>query len=624
MIPDQVIHDIRERTDIVALVSEYVRLKKRGSNYLGLCPFHNEKTPSFNVHAGRKFFHCFGCQASGDALGFLIRLEGLSFPQAARSLAERAGIEVPELDREESGQERRGRERRERLCAVMECATQFFERCRKEHPSAQVARDELARRQVTEETAAKFRLGYAPAGWDGLCGFLRDKDHALEDAEALGLVGRRRSGSGYYDRFRNRLQFPVLDASGQVVAFSGRILPTPPGEEERADQPKYINSPEGPLYRKGAVLFGIHQARVALRRVGWGVLCEGNFDLVALSQAGFAHTVAPLGTALTAEQAALLARYVERVTLLFDGDGAGKKAVAAAFPLLSKVGLAARVASLPPGEDPDSYLRAKGMDALQSLMDTAPGIVEFMIDSAAAAAAGQGAAAQALAIQGLAPVLAVVKNPVEIDLYVQRVAQKFQIGDAFAVRQQLRRGFADSRRSSRGHSPTPGEGPERSQPEPAPPIERLNLPELESNLFGLLLDQPTLFVSGNAKKFEELLTSSTLRGMFRTVAAHIQENGLVDASALLSQCTEDSVAVWLRERLVMSRYPDKTEAESTLDMGVAILEKQVIETELSDLARTIQEARRNGDEGRAIDLTRHRDSRAQALRAHRLVGRAGR
>ena len=261
MISEQAISDLRERTDIVAVIGDYVRLKKRGGNYLGLCPFHNEKTPSFNVHPARHFFHCFGCKASGDALAFLMRIEGLSFPQAARALAERAGIELPELDREESTAERQQRKRRERLVAVMEAATAFYVECLQRDPSAKGAREELSRRGIHPETTALFRLGYAPAAWDRLAKELQNQGHSLADAEALGLISRRRDSNGYFDRFRNRLQFPVADASGQVVAFSGRILPEVAGHQERPDQAKYINSPEGPLYRKGQVLFGLHQAR---------------------------------------------------------------------------------------------------------------------------------------------------------------------------------------------------------------------------------------------------------------------------------------------------------------------------------------------------------------------------
>ena len=616
VISEEAIQDLRERTDIVAVIGDYVRLKKRGANHLGLCPFHNEKTPSFNVHPGRHFFHCFGCKASGDAITFLMRIEGLSFPQAARALAERAGIVLPELDRQESTAELQQRKRRERLCAVMEAATAFYVECLQKEPAAHNAREELHQRGIHPETAALFRLGYAPAAWDGLAKALQAQGHALEDAEALGLVSRRRDGNGYFDRFRNRLQFPVADVSGQVVAFSGRILPEVAGHQERADQAKYINSPEGPLYRKGQVLFGLHQARIALRRMGWGVLCEGNFDLVALRQAGFENVVAPLGTAFTAMQASLLGRYVERVTLLFDGDAAGQKAVTAAHPLLVDAGLSARVASLPPGEDPDSYLRARGKEALQALVDEAPGLVEHLIDRAAADSLGQGGAVRAAALASLAPIVASVKNPVEIDLYVQRVARAFQVSDVTAVRRQLRESMLKSRKVR---------GPQSSAPKVADRRDRVNLPNLEADLCGVLLDQPQLFFSDEAKKLEELLTSPELRGMFRTAAELFQEHGALDAPTLLSRHAdlrhdEDGFGAYLRERLAVARYQDRSEAQLVLARGVVMLEKQMIEKEQQHLLRKIQEARREGNEVLAIELTRQRN--ALFSTAKRFMGHA--
>lgn len=441
MIPETTIAEIRQRTDIVAVVSDYVRLKRQGQNHVGLCPFHQEKGASFSVHPSRGLYHCFGCKASGDVLSFLMRIEALSFVQAAQQLADRAGIVVPELAQAESATERSARLTRERLQAVMESATAFYCAGLNSHPLAAVAQEELRRRQIAPETIARFRLGFAPPGWNALCNHLYSAGHALADAATLGLVGRRKHSDGYYDRFRNRLQFPIANVHGQIVAFSGRILPAPSGAPSGDDQaPKYFNSPENPLYRKGDVLFGLHQARVAVRRLGWATVCEGNFDLLALSQAGVDNVVAPLGTALTAAQATLLARYGQRVTLLFDGDAAGDKAVEQAYPLLRAAELGARVAQLPAGEDPDSFVRSHGAQALCVLIDNAVGIVEFMIERSAANSAGAPAAERAAAIARLGPVLAAVKNPVEIDLYVQRVMRSFQIADVTAVRAQLRRG----------------------------------------------------------------------------------------------------------------------------------------------------------------------------------------
>ncbi|MFW5920655.1 MAG: DNA primase, partial [Polyangiales bacterium] len=450
MIPDEKIAEIRERTDIVGLVGEHVRLKRAGASFKGLCPFHSEKTPSFHVHPSRQFFHCFGCHTSGDVFSFLQQLEGRAFPEIARDLAERAGVELEVLDPKEEQRYRRERQRIERLTSLMDAAAGFYVKQLREHPLGKMAREELERRNITMETAEAFRLGYAPHGWDALLAFLRQGGWSPQDAEEVGLIVPRRSGDGHYDRFRHRLLFPITDVHGRIVAFSGRQLDPPPGVDESDQGPaKYVNSPEGPLYKKGEILFGLHEGRVTVRREGWVVVCEGNFDLVALHQAGFENAVAPMGTALTERHVKLLRRFAERVVLLFDGDSAGRRAVREAHPLLQKAGLAAQVVVLPPGDDPDSFLRERGADALRERVDTAPGLVDFMIDDAASEAAGD-AHAKAKGVEQLGPVLAVVDNPVERRLYVERVAQRFGIADIEAVRQQLNRGYRQAKASERG------------------------------------------------------------------------------------------------------------------------------------------------------------------------------
>ncbi|MCB9599602.1 MAG: DNA primase [Sandaracinus sp.] len=449
MIPDEAIADLRARVDLKALVGEYVRLVKSGASWKGLCPFHNEKSASFYVHPDRGFFHCFGCGASGDVFAFLMRLEGLTFPDAARRLAERAGVELPVQDPAREHEHRKVRAREERLVAVVEAAAGFFMKQLDEHPLGGMAREVWRARGITDETAESFRLGYAPHGWDGLVGFLRQRGYQASDAEAVGLVVPRKQNDGFYDRFRHRLMFPISDHQGRIVAFSGRLLDPPPdAPPEREPGAKYVNSPEGPLYKKGQILYGLHEGRVEIRRRGWAVICEGNFDLVALHQGGFPNSVAPMGTALTDDQAKLLRRYAERVVLLFDGDAAGRKAVRASFDVLAKAGVDASVVTLPPGADPDSFLRENGPEELQKRVEAAPGIVEHLIDDAASHGI-RDASDKARAIASLGPVLAKVASPIEVRLHVERVARRFGISDVDAVRQQLRQGLRQ-RREERG------------------------------------------------------------------------------------------------------------------------------------------------------------------------------
>ncbi len=599
MIGDDKVAEIRERTDVVALIGEYVALRRVGAQFRGLCPFHAEKSPSFYVHPARQFFHCFGCKASGDSIAFVMRLEGMTFPDALRRLAERAGIEIPDEDPREEIAARRARLEQSRLVAALDAAAGFFVAMLAEHPHASLARAELEARGVTPETAQTFRLGYAPSGWDELATFLASRDISPRDAEIAGVLAPRRSGSGHYDRFRHRLVFPVSDVHGRIVAFSGRILPPPPGAQEREqDGPpaKYVNSPETPLYHKGELLFGLHEGRVALRREDHAVLCEGNFDVLAIHQAGMPNVVAPLGTALTAAHAKLLRRYVSRVTLVFDADGAGRKATRASFPLLAAEAIATRVAALPAGEDPDSFVRAHGAEALEALIAAAPPALDHLVD-AAATEAGTDPAARAAAIAELGPLLASVTSPVERGLWVERVAQAFQIQDIEAVRRELRRGLRDVRGPRRPR----GEAAEPAAEAPAPELSR-ELVETEGRVVGVLLDHASL-LSSESENVSELLTSEALRAIVRDAARMVGQRGAVDATALIRATDHVAARSWLEERLAREEFGDEASARRWLaDTAIPLLRKRKLQSERDALRLEIKRARAMGDSERVVAL----------------------
>lgn len=599
VIGDEKIAEIRERTDVVALIGEYVALKRAGAQFKGLCPFHAEKSPSFHVHPDRQFFHCFGCQTSGDCFAFVMKLEGRTFVEAARFLAERAGIEIAAEDAREESAHRQARQERDRLLAVTEAAAGFFVRMLDEHPLGGMARDAIAARGVSPETARTYRLGYAPHGWDSLARDLEGRGMSPRDAENAGMISPRRSGDGHYDRFRHRLMFPIADVHGRIVAFSGRILDAPPGEVAREGQDppaKYVNSPEGPLYKKGELLFGLHEARVELRREGVAVLCEGNFDVLALHQAGCKNVVAPLGTAFTAMQAKLLRRYVSKVTLVFDGDSAGRKAVASAFGLLIAEALAPKVATLPPGEDPDSYLRQRGPEALRELVQAARPILEHLIE-AAAVEAGADPSARAAGIESLGPVLAALRNPVEAGLWIERIAQAFGVTDVQAVRRQLVKGIRQpTRRPTQGSAAAPA--PSRPSP--------VTYPEIEKDVVGAMLDHPALLGSSDAAMLDALLTSDDLRAILRNAASMVGSRGVVDASALLASMGEGPARTWLEERLAVQTF-DAAGAESFLRTAIPHLRKRRVERELQSLMPLIKQALLSGDSERATELMRRRD-----------------
>lgn len=594
-IPEETIAEIRERADLVTIIGDYVRLKKSGSNFTGLCPFHNERSPSFNVNPARRMYKCFGCGASGDVFRFVMQLEGRPFPEVARELAERTGVELPVLDEAEERAYQQRRAESERLVAIMDDATGFFMAQLSQHPHGHMAQEAIEGRGVTAASAAHFRLGYAPSGWSGLAEYLQFRGHDPRAVESLGLIGKRR-GEGYYDRFRHRLMFPITDVHGRVIAFSGRELPPPP-DAPKDDRPsaKYINSPEGPLYTKGEVLYGLFEGRVETRRQGWLLICEGNFDLVALHQAGFANSVAPMGTAFTEAHAKLVRRYAERAVLLFDGDAAGKKAARVVGELLLDQGVAAQVVTLPKGDDPDTFLRTSGAAALDERIKTAPPLIQYLIEDAAAEGGGD-PSRSAVAIGDLGPILMKLKNPVEAQMWLEQVGRRFGVSDLDMVRRQLHQGVRASRQERRVRDSEP------SSPAPQARVRPPELPAIETELMTALLDHPQLFVSEDSTNFGELLTSPDLRAIFQASSAMFESLGSLDGPALLAELFGNPALGWLEDRLARQTM-DESAARRMLGDGVRRLALRNIEAELPKVQRRILEARRTGDEALAAELT---------------------
>jgi len=361
---------IKEQADIVQVIGECVELKRAGVRFLGRCPFHNEKTPSFSVHPGQQFFYCFGCGASGDVFEFQMKYHNLDFPTALKELARRYNVEIPE--RPQSSGEREKSRKRKAMYAVNEKAVAIFRKTLTDSAQAKTARQYLVDRQIPMDIQERFALGYAPspetAGWNFL-GSQLSKDEQRAAIEAGLLVTKEKGGT--YDRFRDRVLFPIYDRRGRVIGFGGRII----GD----GQPKYMNSPESPVFNKSSSLLGLYQQGDAIRRRKQAILVEGNFDLVSLVVHGCPNVVAPLGTALTAQQLKMLKGYAEECVLLFDGDTAGVKAAMRSLPLFLSEQVAGKVALLPTGHDPDSFVREEGLDALKELLDQAKPLPEFAL-----------------------------------------------------------------------------------------------------------------------------------------------------------------------------------------------------------------------------------------------------
>ncbi len=404
LIPDDTIQQVRDRVDIVGLIGRFVSLRQSGRNHKGLCPFHSEKTPSFIVNPDRQSFKCFGCDAGGTAITFLMRVENLSFPEAVRQLAAEVGIEIPEDSPGERGVSDRIYEANKLAQAVYREALRASG-----NPGAAY----LARRGIDADTIERFGIGFAPDSWEHLAQQLRAGGIPAEVGEQAGLLAERRSG-GHYDRLRGRVTFPIRDVRGRIVGFGGRAV-------AEGQEPKYLNTPESPVFHKREAFFGLPDALEPIRRTERAVIVEGYFDLVALERAGVAGALATCGTSLTPEHARQLRRRTRRVVLLFDGDEAGQRAMERALEVLLPEELRVHAAVLPAGMDPDDLLAREGDEALRRLVESAPAALDAVIRRVVSRGCAS-PAEKADAVAALAPLLAMVPAPVERAAWEERLA----------------------------------------------------------------------------------------------------------------------------------------------------------------------------------------------------------
>ncbi len=369
-VPDRVLEEIRFRNDIVEVIQGYLPLKRSGATYKACCPFHREKTPSFNVNPNMQIFKCFGCGEGGDVISFVMKHQGLDFMAAVRLLADRAGVTIEAVD-DDGGQAAH----RRKLLAIHEGIAGFYRRCLTDYAGGAQARSYIEERVLHGDAAETFGIGYAPAGWDRALRWGEKHGYTADEMVEAGLALYHREKDRYYDRFRDRLMFPIRDVQGRVVAFSGRYL------QKDTDQPKYVNSPETPLFHKGRILFGLDLARQAiLREEGReAIVVEGQVDVIRCHQQGFTAAVAAQGTAFTEEHVSILKRYADSAVLVYDADGAGQAAALKTAQALMRSGMIVRVAVLPAGEDPDSFLLREGPEAFAVLLEGAVSTVAFQV-----------------------------------------------------------------------------------------------------------------------------------------------------------------------------------------------------------------------------------------------------
>ena len=433
--PESFLQELKMRNDITDVVSSYVSLKRRGRNMVGLCPFHGEKTPSFNVYTENGSFYCFGCGVGGDVISFEMKIENLDYVDAVKALAQRVGMEMPENSYDDSLSKLRNRV----FEANREAARFYFSTLY----SATGAKglEYFYSRGLSDRTIRRFGLGFADDNWTSLCSHLRSLGFKDNELVAANLAVQRRNGNGIYDRFTNRVMFPIIDLRGNVIAFGGRIMTD--------EKPKYLNTSDTPVFKKSANLFSLNNAKNSGTRTL--ILCEGYMDVIAVNQAGFVNAVATLGTALTSEQAVLIKRYADEVIICYDADEAGQKATARAIPILRNAGLIIRVLSIPSGKDPDEFIRSKGKDgpiAFKALLEKSGNDIEYRLQKLKQEHNIETTDGRVAYLDSASKVIASISSPLERDVYISKISAEMNV-DKNAFKQQLSRLTSRANRENR-------------------------------------------------------------------------------------------------------------------------------------------------------------------------------
>jgi DNA primase len=574
MIPSEIIEEIRNKSDIVKVISDYVKLKKRGKNYVGLCPFHAEKDPSFTVSFEKQLFHCFGCNEGGNIFAFLMKAENIGFAEAVEELGGRLGIAVPKPS---AGGVSRGE--KDKLYQVMLMATRFFRECL-EGAAGAAARSYLKERGILEKTVSLFELGFAPQGWDNLFKHLVSRGVAPALIERAGLILPREGKNGYYDRFRSRLIFPVLDPRGRAVALVGRAL----GNEE----PKYLNSPDTPIYHKGETLYGLNLSKEQIRKSKGAIMVEGNFDLITPIQAGFTNSVATLGTALTASQCKLLSRYCDTIILAYDADAAGGTAAERSVELMRDQGLKVKVAQLVGGKDPDEVIRRQGKEAFEKCIASALPFLEFKIRRVLSRHNLNEIEARAKALREVAGVLAREK-----DAFVQKEYAKLA---APLLKLDLDTLLAEIKRFH--HYPRGGQGSLRRTTEKP----NSKVIEAEKNLIALATQSREALELLKAEMGIDDFSLPEARAIAELLFAADLKEGVDPAHFLLDNLPNENAHKFLSRLLVSGHLEAQGKQEEILRDCVKVVKSERLRTKIEALKLEIREAEKSGEAEKAAEL----------------------
>ena len=517
MIPEDIINEIKYRNDIETAVSQYVNLKRRGKNLVGLCPFHSEKTPSFTVYPENGSFYCFGCGVGGDVFTFTGLIENLDYMESIKLLAERSGISLPQDGYDDSMQRLK-----KKIYDINRDTARFFHSFLMS-PGGKWALDYLTGRGLTVKTIKHFGLGAAPDSWDALIHHLKEKGYTESDMLAANVIGKSNRGS-FYDRFRKRVMFPIINIRGNIVAFSGRAMP---GEDKQGG--KYVNTSDTPVYKKSENLFGINFAKsVCSERV---ILVEGNMDVISLHQAGFENTVAPLGTAFTTEQANLLSRYTKEIVLMLDADAAGQKAVRRASGLLENTGLSVRVVVIPDGKDPDEYIKKNGKERFAALLEGAVSDMEYKLLTAAKDIDLNSEDGRLKYLAAAAEIIAATDDIMTRDIYIGRLSEKYGVSRTALttrVNELRKRNSRQKQKKEISDIIRPKFTKDDINPERRKSVKGT---AAEETLIAVLLKNPDFYKIALDKLPPEKMLTSLNRRIYETIISVLEHGGSLDISA---------------------------------------------------------------------------------------------
>lgn len=564
---EDIINRIRDNIDIVDLISGYMSLKKMGKNHVGLCPFHAEKTPSFNVNSDKQIFHCFGCGVGGDVFKFLELQERLSFPETIKSLASRAGIQLPADSVTRLHDNRTDDERKELFTICADAAAYFSKELA--DPAGSEARSYLNKRGISEAVIHEFALGYARPDWDGLLHYLKQKKYALNMMEKAGIIVKRSEGEGYYDRFRGRIIFPIRDMSGNVIAFGGRVMD--------ASLPKYLNSPETPLYSKSNVLYLLDKAKEHGRKQGYFIIVEGYLDAIVSHQFGVKNVIATLGTALTEGHLRLLRRFAQKIILLFDPDPAGVKAVMRGLDLFVTSGMKVNVVSLPDGEDPDTFLQKQGPDAFAACLRESVKFMDFVLNQVMKGGPPNSIDEKVERAGEMLRFIAKLQNGIERDYYLKRTAEALDLDEAL-LRQEMP---TQTKR-------LPGVAPERKMTT-APHGSR---PRAEEILIHLMLKDVDIALKLQGKIKPQDFTDPLLQRVAEKIFKVLDAKRKIDVNAMLTK--DDGELNQLISHFSMLDL-DYDDPEKHCEDCVDLIKQRDPEKKIRYLVKAIQEAEARGD-----------------------------